>query len=117
MIELLRRIIIQTQKEKFARTTTSEFLRLVRKNQSQIVHLNTYKDQVIQIEKESNITTESLHLDDLLFNDPLIMTEWTDMNGQLTWEEILMDGGRMDSEGEAYYPYDRSPQNEEENED
>ena len=45
------------------------------------------------------------------------MTEWDNMDRQPTWEEILMDGGRMDSEGEAYYPYDRSPQNEGEDEE
>ena len=45
------------------------------------------------------------------------MTEWTDMDRQPTWKEILLDGGRMDSEGEAYYLYDRSLQNEGENED
>ena len=44
------------------------------------------------------------------------MTEWDNMSRQPTWEEILMDGGRMDSEEEAYYPYDRSPQNEGEDE-
>ena len=42
------------------------------------------------------------------------MTEWDDMNRQPTWKEILMDGERMDSEGETYYSYDRSLQNEEE---
>ena len=45
------------------------------------------------------------------------MTEWTNMDRQSTWKEILMDGGRMNSKGEVYYPYDRSPQNERENED
>ena len=94
---------------------TPEFLRLMRENQSQIIHLNTYKDQTIQTEEENNITTETLYLDDLLFDDPPIMTEWT--NRQSTWEEILMDGGRMDSEGEAYFSYDRNLQNEGENED
>ena len=44
------------------------------------------------------------------------MTEWTDMGRQPTWEEILMDGERMDSEGEVYYPYDRNLQNEKEDE-
>ena len=117
MIELLKRIIVQTQGGKPTRTAAPEFLRLIRENQSQIVHLNTYKDQTTQTEKEGNVTTEPLHLGDLLFDDPPIMTEWTDMDRQPTWEEILMDGGRMDSEGEAYYPYDRSPQNEGENED
>ena len=97
--------------------TVSEFLRLMRENQSQIVHLNMYKDQVTQTEEESNVTTETLHLDDLLFNDPPIMTEWTDMDRQPTWEEILLDGERMDSEGEIYYLYDYSLQNERENED
>ena len=62
------------------------------------------------------VTTEALHLGDLLFDDPPILTEWDNMNRQPTWEEILMDGERMDSEGEAYYPYDRSLQNEEEDE-
>ena len=63
-----------------------------------------------------HVTTETLHLDDLLFDDPSMMAEWDNMSRQPTWEEILMDGGRMDSEGEAYYPYDRSPQNEGEDE-
>ena len=63
------------------------------------------------------ITTKPLHLDDLLFDDPSIMIEWTNMNRQPIWEEILLDEKRMDSEGEAYYPYDRSPQNKRENED
>ena len=84
MIELLKRIIVQTQKGKPAGTTAPEFLRLVRKNQSQIAHLNTYKDQTTQIEEESNVTTETLHLDDLLFDDPSIVIEWTDMDRQLT---------------------------------
>ena len=75
MIELLKKIITQTQEDKFTRTIISEFLRLMRENQSQIVHLNTYKDQITQTEEESNITTETLHFDDLLFNDSLIMTE------------------------------------------
>ena len=57
-----------------------------------------------------------LHLGDLLFDDPPIMTEWDNMSRQPTWEEILMDGGRMDSEGEVYFPCDRSPQNEGEDE-
>ena len=61
--------------------------------------------------------TETLHLDDLLFNDPSIMTEWTHTDRQSTWEEILMNGERMDSEGEVYYSYDRNLQNERENED
>ena len=39
------------------------------------------------------------------------------MDRQSTWKEILMDGGRMDSEEETYYPYDCSLQNEGENED
>ena len=34
MIKLLKRIITQIQEEKFTRTTTSKFLRLIRKNQS-----------------------------------------------------------------------------------
>ena len=45
-----------------------------------------------------------------------MMTEWDNMNRQPTWEEILMDGERMDSEGEAYYPDDHSPQKEGEDE-
>ena len=45
------------------------------------------------------------------------MTKWTNMDRQSTWKEILMDGERMDSEGEVYYLYDRSLQNERENED
>ena len=65
---------------------------------------------------EFYVTTEALHLGDLLFDDPPIMTGWDDKSRQPTWEEILMDGGRMDSEGEAYYPYDCSPQNEGEDE-
>ena len=44
------------------------------------------------------------------------MTEWDDMSRQPTWEEILMDERRMDSEEEVYYPYDHNPQNEEEDE-
>ena len=61
----------------------------MRENQSQIVHLNTYKDQIIQTEEEDNVTTETLHLGDLLFNDPPIMTEWTDIDRQSTWKENL----------------------------
>ena len=45
MIELLERIIVQTQRGKPAKTAAPEFLQLVRENQSQITHLNTYKDQ------------------------------------------------------------------------
>ena len=68
------------------------------------------------LSSRSDVTTETLHLGDLLFDDPPILAEWDNMSRQPTWEEILMDGGRMDSEGEAYYPYDRSPQNEGEDE-
>ena len=63
------------------------------------------------------VTTETLHLDDLLFDDPSIMTEWTDMDRQFTWKEILLDGERMNSEEETYYLYDRNLQNEGKNED
>ena len=63
------------------------------------------------------VTTETLHLGDLLYDDPPIMTRWDYADRQPTWEEILMDNGRMDSEGEAYYPYDHSPQNEGEDEE
>ena len=45
------------------------------------------------------------------------MIEWDNMSRQSTWKEILMDGKRMNSEGEVYYPYDRSLQNKEEDED
>ena len=45
------------------------------------------------------------------------MIEWDNMNRQSTWKEILMDEERMDSEGEVYYLYDRSLQNEGENEE
>ena len=62
------------------------------------------------------VTTEVLHLDDLLFDDPPTLTEWDNMSRQPTWEEILMNGGRMDSEREACYPCDHSPQNEGEDE-
>ena len=82
MIELLKKIIIQIQEEKLVGTTVSKFLRLMKENQSQIVYLNTYKDQVTQIEEGNNVTTETLHLDDLFFDDPSIMTEWTDMDRQ-----------------------------------
>ena len=75
MIDLLKRIIVQTQKEKLVRTTTLEFLRLVRENQSQITHLNTYKDEVTQTKEGDNVTTKTLHLDNLFFNDPSMMTE------------------------------------------
>ena len=34
------------------------------------------------------------------------------MNRQLIWKEILIDGERMDSKEEAYYPYDSNLQNE-----
>ena len=117
MIDLLNRIITQIQEGKSTGTTALEFLRLIRENQSQIVHLNTYKDEAIQTEEKSNVTTETLHLDDLLFDDPSIMAEWDNTNRQSTWEEILMDGGRMDSEREAYFLYDRSLQNKEEDEE
>ena len=63
------------------------------------------------------VTTQVLHLDDLFFDDPSIMTGWDDMNRQSIWKEILMDDGRMNSEGEVYYLYDHSPQNERENKD
>ena len=39
------------------------------------------------------------------------------MNRQSTWKEILMNDGRMNSKRETYYLYNRSLQNEEENED
>ena len=84
MINLLRRIIVQIQEEKPTRTTTLEFLRLVRENQSQIVHLNTYKDEITQTKEGDNVTTKTLHFDDLLFNDPSILIEWDNMNGQPT---------------------------------
>ena len=70
-----------------------------------------------EVSTKNSVTTEALHLDDLLFNDLPIMTEWTDMDRQFTWKEILMDEERMDSEEEVYYLYDRSLQNERENED
>ena len=60
--------------------TTLKFLRLIRENQSQIVHFNTYKDEVTQTKEENNVTIKTLHLDDLFFNDPLIMTEWDNIN-------------------------------------
>ena len=75
-----------------------------------------HKLSAVQETSLLRVTTETLHLGDLFFDDPSIMTEWTDMNRQPTWEEILMDGERMDSEGEVYYLYDRSPQNKGENE-
>ena len=84
MIELLRRIIVQIQRGKPTRTAIPEFLRLVRENQSQITYLNTYKNQTIQTKEGSNVTTKTLHLGDLLFNDSPIMTEWTDMDRQST---------------------------------
>ena len=80
MIKLSERIIIQTQKGKSTGTTVPEFLRLIRENQSQIVYLNTYKDQITQTKEEDNVTTKTLHFSNLLFNDPSIMTEWTDMD-------------------------------------
>ena len=89
----------------------------MKENQSQITHLNTYKDQITQTKEGDNVTTKTLHLDDLFFNDPSIMTEWTDMDRQSIWKEILLNKERMNSEGEAYYLYERSPQNERENED
>ena len=61
------------------------------------------------------VTTETLHLDDLLFNNPSMLTEWSDMNRQSTWKEILMDDERMDFKREIYYLYDDSLQNEEKN--
>ena len=45
------------------------------------------------------------------------MTEWDDTNRQSTWKEILMDGERMNSEGEIYFLYDHNSQNEEEDEE
>ena len=83
MINLLKRIIVQIQEGKSTETTTLEFLRLVRENQSQIAHLNIYKDEVTQTEEEDNVTAETLHFDDLFFNDPSMMIEWNNTNRQL----------------------------------
>ena len=84
MIDLLKRIVVQTQERKPTRIAVSEFLRLVRENQSQITHLNTYKNETTQTEERDNVMTETLHLGNLLFDDPSIMTEWNNMNRQPT---------------------------------
>ena len=57
-----------------------------------------------------------LHLDDLFFNDPSIMTEWDNINRQSTWKEILTDKEKMNSKEEIYYSYDYSLQNKEKDE-
>ena len=66
------------------------------------------------MKERSNVTIKTLHLDDLFFNDPLIMTEWDNINRQLTWKKILIDGEKMDSKRETYYSYDYSLQNKKE---
>ena len=80
-------------------------MRTMNKWQCQIIKLNIYHDQEIQTdEEEGNVTVRS-HLDDLITFDS--SNNPSKEEHQPNPFDILLRGGRMDSEREGYFLYEK----------
>ena len=100
----MTQIIGQMKKGKSIEKELKELIRTMNKWQCQIIKLNIYYDQETQTDKEkSNVTTQS-HLDDLMTFDS--SNDLSEREHQSNSFDILLEGGRMDSEGEAYFSYE-----------
>ena len=104
MIGLMTQIIGQMEGGKSAGKGPEELVRTMNKWQCQIIKLNTYHDQGTQTDEGGGNVANQPHLDDLITFDP--SNNPSEEEHQPNPFDILLEGGRMDSEGEAYFPYD-----------